>query len=214
MKIKFIKEYVAVDPATNSGIIHRFGETEEIKDYTAQWLIDNGFAEEVRESGWWKPKLGDVYYVVYPDGLIASCTWDGCTVDENRFFNGASFKTEEAAEHWRDYLKAIATVRQDEGVIDLQGICEEYETEDNKYNDFSVYTVAFDLYLRRLVVTDADEYISANAIWFEDEEHAQSSLDNHPDEWKTIVNYDWGRETEYVYKERYAELSNNGKEDK
>lgn len=171
--------------------------------------------EEVKESGWWKPQDNEKYFFVNSWGAVLTIdTWDHSTLNCGRLSIGNCFKTQEAAERYRDYLKAIATVRQDEGVIDLQGICEEYETESNKYNDFSVYTVAFDLYLRRLVVTDADEYISANAIWFEDEEYAQSSLDNHPDEWKTIVNYDWGRETEYVYKERYAELSNNGKEDK
>lgn len=211
MKIKFIKEYVAVDPATNSGIIHRFGETEEIEKYTAQWLIDNGFAEKVDDE--W-PMVGEKYYIVGAGGAVLRVVWRGDSTDKDCQAIGNIFKTEEATKRCSDYLKAIATVRQDEGVIDLQGIGEEYETEDNKYNDFSVYTVAFNLYLRKLVVIDADEYISANAIWFEDEEYAQSSLDNHPDEWKTIVNYDWGRETEYVYKERYAELSNNGKEDK
>lgn len=215
MKIKFIKEYVAVDPVPTSGIIHRyrFGETEEIKDYTAQWLIDNGFAEKVKESSWWKPGNGGRYYYVNNDSEIIEKVWlpFGSPADEKRFSIGNYFRNNVAAERYRDYLKAIATVRQDEGVIDLQGIGEMYETEDNKYDDFCVYTVAFDLYLRKLVVTDADEYISANAIWFDTEEHAQSSLDNHPDEWKIIVNYDWGRETEHVYKERDVESSNNGR---
>ena len=194
MKIKFIKEYVAVDPATNSGIIHRFGETEEIKDYTAQWLIDNGFAEEVKESGWWKPKRGDKYWYIGLDNFVHLGTWENSVADNGMLKLGLIFKTEKAGVYRRDYLEAVVTVKQDKGVIDLQGICEKYETEDNKYDDFSVYTVAFDLYLRKLVVTDADEYISANAIWFDTEEHAQASLDNHPDEWKIIANYDWSRE--------------------
>ena len=198
MKIKFIKEYVAVDPVPTSGIIHRYrvGETKEITPYTAQWLIDNGFAKEIQESGWWKPKNGVDYYYVRDDGVVVSR--DGflslSNDDDKRFSIGNCFKTKAAAERYRDYLKAVATVRQDEGVIDLQGICEEYETEDNKYDDFSVYTVAFDLYLRKLVVIDADEYISANAIWLDAKEHAQASLDKHPDEWKIIANYDWSRE--------------------
>lgn len=217
MKIKFIKDYrfIGNDPDDGSDTTVKTGSVIDLEnDESTKWLIDNGFAEEAKESGWWKPKCYKRYYYIGEYGRIKVGTWNDCLWDKNLYVMGNVFKTEEAAKRCRDYLEAIATVRQDEGVIDLQGICEEYETEDNKYNDFSVYTVAFDLYLRRLVVTDADEYISANAIWFEDEEYAQSSLDNHPDEWKTIVNYDWGRETEYVYKERYAELSNNGKEDK
>ena len=193
MKIKFLKPFRLYNPIGDDMMMGE-GAVENMKEDYAQWLIDNGFAEEVKESGWWKPKLGDIYYVAYPDGLIASHTWDGCTVDMNRFLNGAVFKTKEATKRWRDYLKAVTTVRQDEGVIDLQGICEMYETEDNKYDDFCVYAVAFDLYLRKLVVIDSDEYISANAIWFEDKECAQASLDNHPDEWKIIANYDWSRE--------------------
>ena len=36
--------------------------------------------------------------------------------------------------------------------------------------------------------------IIINAILFDNETHAQASLDNHPEEWKTIANYDWSRE--------------------
>ena len=192
MKIKFIKEYVAVDPVPTSGIIHRYrvGETEEITPYTAQWLIDNGFAKEAKESGWWKPKLDDIYYVVYPDGLIASCTWDGCPVDENRFFNGAIFKTEEAAERWRDYLKANATVRQDEGVMTPK------EVESAERSNGDVWCISYTLdrglfaYTCRLDVVPT----RVGTIYFNSPEHAQASLDKHPDEWKIIANYDWSRE--------------------
>lgn len=62
IKIKFIKEYVAVDPVTNSGIIHRFGEIEEIEEYTAQWLIDSGFAVEVKEPKWIRKQISKVEF--------------------------------------------------------------------------------------------------------------------------------------------------------
>lgn len=214
MKIKFLKPFRLYNPIgddlmMNEGTV----ENMEKEDY-AKWLIDNGFAEEVKESGWWKPKRGDKYWYIGLDNFVHLGTWENSVADNGMLKLGLIFKTEEAGVYFRDYLEAVVTVKQDEGVIDLQGIGEEYEADDNKYDDFCVYTVAFDLYLRKLVVIDSDEYISANAIWFEDKECAQSSLDNHPDEWKTIVNYDWGRETEYVYKERHAELSNDGKEGK
>ena len=214
MKIKFLKEFRLYNPIGDDMTMAEGAVDNMEKEDYAQWLIDNGFAKEVKEPGGWKPEHDEEYFYIGHDGLVYSCPWGNDSIDNGRLKLGLVFKTEEACMRCCEYLKAIATVRQDEGVIELQGICEEYETEDNKYDEFSVYTVAFDLYLRKLVVIDADEYISANAIWFDTEEHAQSSLDKHPDEWKTIVNYDWGRQTEYAYKERDADLSNNGKEDK
>lgn len=194
MKIKFLKPFrlynpIGDDMTMDEGVI----DNMEKEDY-ARWLIDNGFAEEVKESGWWKPRFNETYYFVDGSGRVNAEPWLNDKLDDIRYSVGNVFKTKEAADRFASYLKAVARVRQDEGVIDLQGICEEYETEDNKYDDFCVYTVAFDLYLRKLVVTDADEYISANAIWFDAEEHAQASLDKHPDEWKIIANYDWSRE--------------------
>ena len=198
MKIKFIKDFKYPEVDISAGAV-RNSEEYHFKDEVEEWfrwLIDNGFAKEVQESSWWKPKNGVDYYYVRDDGVIVSR--DGflsmSTTDDKRVDIGNAFRSKKATEAWRDYLKANATVRQDEGVIDLQGIGEEYEAEDNKYDDFCVYTVAFDLYLRKLVVTDADEYISANAIWFEDKEYAQDSLDKHPDEWQIIASYDWSRE--------------------
>lgn len=140
------------------------------------------------------PQKDDTFWSISSDGTSFLDSWHNYTDDRRKMAIGNVFKTREAADRFVDYLKAIATVRQDEGVIDLQGIGEKYEADDNKYDDFCVYTVAFNLYLRKLVVTDADEYISANAIWFDTKEYAQSSLDNHPDEWKIILNYDWSRE--------------------
>ena len=192
IKIKFIKEYVAVDPATNSGIIHRFGETEEIEEYTAQWLIDNGFAEEVKESGWWKPKDGEEYYFTDDSGCIKQDTWRNSFWQVDCYRSGNVFKTEEAVKRYWDYLKAIATVRQDEGVIDLQRAFDRRESVSS--DDFSVYTIAYSFYPRQLVVVGSFDCMSANAIWFDTIDHADASLDKHPDQWLTIANYDWSRE--------------------
>lgn len=206
MKIKFIKEYCTcfrdeenmVNTETfkpDDMVSTSMEEDRYFTEELARWLINNGFAEEVKESGWWKPMAGDRYYFIDDSGCIKEAIWGYNFWDVDRYKLGNVFKTKKATKRCRDYLEAIATVRQDEGVIDLQGIGEEYEAApENKYNDFSVYTVAFNLYLRKLVVIDADEYISANAIWFDTEEHAQSSLDNHQDEWKIIANYDWSKE--------------------
>lgn len=193
MKIKFIKEYLAVDPVTNSGIIHRLGETEEIEDCTAQWLIDNGFAEEVKESGWWKPKSDEKYYFVNGYGNVWCDTWDDLKGDHSKLSIGNVFKTEGAAERYKEYLKAVAIVRQDEGVIDLQGALERHETVD-KADDFPMYTIAYNLYLKELIAVGAGDFMTANTIWFDSMEHADASLNKHPDGWKIIVNYDWSQE--------------------
>ena len=52
MKIKFLKDYRYPGGGySNKGDVQTFEDTEFVK-----WAIDNGFAEEVKESGWWKPK--------------------------------------------------------------------------------------------------------------------------------------------------------------
>ena len=184
MKIKFIKEYVAVDPATNSGIVYRFGETEEIEDYTAQWLIDNGFAEEVKESGWWKPKYGKRYYYLGEYGRIKVGTWNDCLWDNHLYAMGNVFRTEEAADRYCAYLKAEATVRQDEGVL---------TPEQATKNGYIYYICVHNEF--GLVVHGANaDYVSVNTVLFDTREHAQASRDKHPSEWKIIANYDWSRE--------------------
>lgn len=170
---------------------YRIGEVWDANDEQAQWLIDNGFAEKVDDE--W-PQAGDAFWSISSDAISYEHDWRNYAEDRRKKAIGNVFKTRGAADRFIDYLKAITVVRQDEGVIDFQGIGEKYGADDNKYDDFCVYTVAFSLYLRKLVVIDSDEYISANAIWFEDKECAQASLDKHQDEWKTITNYDWSRE--------------------
>lgn len=189
MEIKFIKEYRALLD-DNTCRTYRAGQTWSVNITVAQWLIDNGFAEKAEDTkGGWKPKLGDIYYVAYPDGLIASCTWDGCTVDLNRFLNGAAFKTKEATRRWRDYLRAVATVRQDEGVLTPE------EIRDVSWDQPMSYVgVSLDNELGVCQKNVEDEVVIAGAIYFDTKEHAQASLDEHPDEWKIIANYDWSRE--------------------
>lgn len=186
MKIRFIKEYVAVDPVPTSGIIHRYrvGETKEITPYTAQWLIDNGFAEEVKESGQWKPKFGEAYFFLNSTGKINVEPWLSDKSDEYRYSMGECFKTEKAAEAWRGYRIAITTVRQDEGVLTPE------EAAKNRYNYYIWIHDEFGLEVHGF---NAD-YVSVNTVLFDTREHAQASLDEHPDEWKTIANYDWSRE--------------------
>ena len=186
MKIKFIKEYVAVDPVPTSGIIHRYrvGETEEITPYTAQWLIDNGFAKEVKESGWWKPQNGETYYFIDGDGTILYDKYKDTFYNKYRVSVGNCFKTYFAADKCRDYWEAIATVRQDEGVL---------TPEEAAKSGYNYYIWIHDEFGLEVHGFNAD-YVSVNTVLFDTREHAQASLDEHPDEWKIIANYDWSRE--------------------
>ena len=154
-------------------------EIDSIDDF-GEWF------EEIKESGWWKPKNGVDYYYARDDGVIISR--DGLLSlsnnDDARFSIGNCFKTKDAAERYRDYLEAITTVRQDEGVLTPEQAAE---------NGYAYYIHAHYVMGLRVHGVDSD-YISVGAVLFDTREHAQASLDNHPDEWKIIANYDWSRE--------------------
>ena len=202
MKIEFIKEYCACFRDENGSInteTFKRGDTvstsmEADRYFTeelAQWLIKNGFAKEVKESSAWKPKHKEKYYFVDGSGKVCIEPWLDDKLDEYRYSVGECFKTEKAAEAWRGYRIAIATVRQDEGVL---------TPEEVMHADDAGTTIG------RVVVNDRTRdlvagysnlyttYQSVGTIYFDTCEHAQDSLDKHPDEWKTITNYDWSRE--------------------
>lgn len=181
MKIKFTKEYVAVDPATNSGIIHRFGEVEEIKDYTAQWLIDNGFAEKV-EQGW--PTYDDLYWYVNADGVAMSRRWTIDSFDRGLKAVGNVFKTGEPAHQFIDYLKSVEVVSHDEGFMTPFGKVDEVLYGFGIFCDWE----------GNLCAEDKKHMVLAGEFYFDNEENAEKSIDSHPDEWKTILNYDWSKE--------------------
>lgn len=185
MKIKFLKDYRYPGGGyNNKGDVRTFEDAE-----FAKWAIDNGFAEEVKESGWWKPKPNEKYFYVSGFCEVLRDTWNDLEVDRDRFFVGNVFKTEGAAGRRQDYLKAIATVRQDEGVLtpgELTRFCNSYA---------EIYYVCsrwgkLDCWLYSL---DGRNPI-AGAIAFSTREHAQASRDKHLDEWKIIANYDWSKE--------------------
>lgn len=202
MKIKFIKEYCTCfrdeenmintetfkpdDTVSTSMEVDRYF-TEEL----ARWLINNGFAEEVKESGRWKPQNGEAYYSLNSYGSVSLCTcWKNDHIDRWRYSIGNTFKTEKATERCHDYLKAIAIVRQDEGVLTPD------QLQEKKRDYKKVVFIGYDS-MGRLATNPISLFsydIIINAILFDNETHARASLDNHPDEWKIIANYDWSRE--------------------
>lgn len=69
MKIKFIKEYRAIP--LSGGIDNDWGcykdEVKDTHDDQGQWLIDNGFAEEVKEPEWVRKQIKRIEFRI-PDG--------------------------------------------------------------------------------------------------------------------------------------------------
>lgn len=187
MKVKFLKDYQFIGnyPGDGSDTTVHTGDVIDLEHTeSAKWLINNGFAEEVKESGWWKPGTGGRYYYVNDDGEIIEKPWlpFGSPTDEKRFIMGNCFRSNVAVERYRDYLKAIATVRQDEGVL----------TPEQAAKNGYIYYIC--THKESGLVVHGFNYVSVNTVLFDTREHAQASLDNHPDEWKIIANYDWSRE--------------------
>lgn len=199
MKIELIKEYCACFRDENGSInteTFKRGDTvstsmEADRYFTeelAQWLIKNGFAKEVEGSGAWKPKHKEKYYFVDGSGKVDAEPWLNDELDEYRYSVGECFKTEKAAEAWRGYRIARATVSRDKGVLTPEQI------RDNYLGEF-VHYVVFNLDGQLETSWDClDDYATPGTIYFDTMQHAQDSLDKHPDEWKIISNYDWSKE--------------------
>lgn len=196
MKIKFIKEYRAFQDFEGSfeaSNIYEVGEIKNVTSESARWLIDNGFAEEVKESGWWKPKYGDKYYFIDDSGYIKCDTWDNSFWEVDRYKMGNVFKTEEAVKRYRDYWEAIATVRQDEGVLTPEQVNELIKDEGLAYYVGYMVNRDNEKVLCGCTMDFCECWMPVGVILFDSEAHADRSLRKHPDEWKIIVNYDWSR---------------------
>lgn len=202
MKIKFLKEYKFLRGFENDvkltttqifkdAIIDTV--EDEVPDEDVQWLIDNGFAEEAKESGWRKPQQGDIYWAINSyDATSYKQTWHNYPIERARMTIGNVFKTKEAADRFIDYLKAITTIHQDKGVLTPEQVY--IEAKDNgeayhvgyigKQNGEKVLCVCRD---------DLYYWPPVGGTLFDTEKHAQASLDKHPNEWKTITNYDWSK---------------------
>ena len=209
MKIKFLKDFVAAQSNDYSDMHAIFIERGDIVDVDgckyngryfdmpkaqAQWLIDNGFAEEVKESGWWKPKYDEKYFYIGHDGFVYSCTWKNDELDNGRLELGLVFKTKEAGTRCCDYLKAIATVRQDEGVLAPKQINELIKNEDLAHYVGYMGNRSNGEVLCGCTMSFEDCWMPLGVILFDTEEHADASCEKHQDEWKVIANYDWSRE--------------------
>ena len=131
------------------------------------------------------PRTDDVFWSVSSDGNSFTSTWGNDGYDKGRMAIGNVFKTKESAERYRDYLKAIATVRQDEGVLIPDDV------RKTLARDGTVYTVGINC---KMLSVEHLYNTSAGAIYFDTGYNAKTSCDKHQDEWRTIADYDWSRE--------------------
>lgn len=187
MKIKFLRPFRLYNPIGDDMTMDEGAIDNMEKEDYAQWLIDNGFAEEVKEPGGWKPEHDEEYFYIGHDGLVYSCPWGNDPIDNGRLKLGLVFKTEEACMRCRDYLEAIATVRQDEGVLTPEQV-----EQAGKWDCFWYVSLTKD---GRLEVWSFDDRLchrAVGAILFDNLKHARDSIGKHPDEWKTIAKYKWG----------------------
>lgn len=130
------------------------------------------------------PQKDAPFWSISADGSSFQDTWLNHPIDRARMAIGNVFKTKEAADRFAEYLKAMATVRQDEGVL----------TPEQVVKDGYVYYICDNNKFGPLVYGSHVDCVSVNTILFDTKEHAQASRDKHHDEWKIIANYDWSRE--------------------
>lgn len=141
--------------------------------------------EEIKEPSWWKPKSDEKYYFLSNVGEVIDEPWLGNWADKFRYLVGNCFKTKEAAERYMNYLKAITTLRQDEGVLTPEQVVK---------NDYVYYICIRKEFGPVVYGSYFADGISVGTVFFDTKEHAQDSRDKHRDEWKTIANYDWSKE--------------------
>lgn len=189
-KIRFVKEYRAIklnkQNASSQTFTYREGDVlDEVLNEEAQWIIDNGFAEEVEEPDWWTPEYGERYYYLDGAGCISTDDWEYTGFDAWRRDIGNVFKTHDAAERYRDYLEAVEAVRHDEGFMKI-----------SRKVDYSPYGYGiFRCYLNGdIIAEEIDDAVKAGEFYFDTEKHAKASVEAHQPEWRTILNYDWSKE--------------------
>ena len=131
------------------------------------------------------PQAGKHYYTVRSDGGVISLEWLKDRFDEGSQAIGNVFKTEKSAHAYVDYLKAVTTVRQDEGVLTPDDV------RKTLTRDGTVYTIGINC---TMLSVERFYNTSAGAVYFDTGYNAKTSGEKHHDEWKIIANYDWSRE--------------------
>ena len=80
------------------------------------------------------------------------------------------------------FMEAIKAVSQDEGFM------VPYKTLDKMVYGFGISRIYNTIYAE-----ENDHRIVAGQLYFDSEENVAKSIESHPEEWKTILNYNWGK---------------------
>ena len=133
--------------------------------------------EKKVESERWKPETNESYYSVDGYGDIDRFSWDNDRYDNFGYSQRNVFKTKEEAQKHLEYLKSLAILRDDAG-----------DCEPNWDNHSqNKYSIRFDhrpgglgLYIVGGVCLQSLD------IYFETEEAAQKSIDEHKEHWLRV----------------------------
>ena len=131
--------------------------------------------EEIEEPTRWKPEERQDYYCVTSDGSVVKDDWSNWCLDDGRFDIGNCFQTREETERVVEYLKALAVVRGD-------GTSSPARNSNNWHVNYDIAT--------KCLYTSFSFNTARNGTfglpYFATEEDAQSSIEQHKNEWLTI----------------------------
>lgn len=157
---------------------------ELIKQKEAEVAKLNAEIENLTQEpgGRWKPKNDDLYYYVYSGGVIGNECWGEFSYDSWLLNQGNCFRTKKEAEAYKEYLEAIATIREDAGWwqpdwsdIEQGKWVAIYDYSDNDWH-VRVRTVIY----------------HPGTVNFPSEELLEQSLKDHKDAWETVRKWEAG----------------------
>ena len=144
--------------------------------------IDNfdEWFEEIPKNKRWRAEYNEKYWCNDGNGGIYSSTEDGHKADSYRFLTGNYFKTEEEAEVYKEYL------------IARQVLLDDAKGGKWKKREVNFY-VYYDYNMKKWIVDyDIEGMQTIGAIYFQDEEDAEDSLEEHKKQWEIVRKYEMG----------------------
>lgn len=131
------------------------------------------------------PQKDDAFWSISADGTSFLDSWHNYTTDRKKMAIGNVFKTRVSAQRFINYLEAVETIRHDEGFMKYNKTCCEVWELRRMYLDVNGRFTAHKV--------ESEFLHHLGAFYFDTEEHAIASGEKHPNEWKTILNYDWSK---------------------
>lgn len=129
--------------------------------------------EEVEEEN--KPLFSSTYFNVFSTSTIY---YVKVQFECNQYENA-----EERRDEFSHFLGAVNTVSMDDGFMKpsfrIQNAIYGHSISTNEHGDIKVFTDG--------------NIVTAGELFFDTVEHAKASVDKHENEWRTILNYKWGK---------------------